>query len=347
MVKVKILSWDVGIKNLAYCLIEKDTDTKSVKILDWNSIDLLEEKRYKCEGLTKKTKTVCGKKATLTGFYNDKQYFYCGTHKTEFKPEIDETFEQLELSSICNSCGKKAVWLKDNKIYCNLHKKKCLADLKKSVSLKSVKKINSMKSDIQCLALSMYNKLDEILNNQDQINTVYIENQPGLKNPTMKTVSVLLYSYFIERGVRAKKVENVKFVLASNKLKVDLSDVTPFVDSLLLESNSTSKVVVAVNKLIETHFIQDKDKDINKDKVKKQLFTHLVNKKSKVDYDFKKISKDKKMYEITKLLSICYTKFLLVKGVKDDERTWLNRLNQKTKQDDMCDAFLQGYYLIK
>ena len=43
---MKILSWDVGIIHLAYCLIEVK-DNKNV-ILDWGNINLLEENITKC-----------------------------------------------------------------------------------------------------------------------------------------------------------------------------------------------------------------------------------------------------------------------------------------------------------
>ena len=39
--KFTICSWDVGIKNLAYCVIEK---TNVIKIVDWNIINLVEHK---------------------------------------------------------------------------------------------------------------------------------------------------------------------------------------------------------------------------------------------------------------------------------------------------------------
>ena len=40
---MKILSFDVGIKNLAYCLIEvSDKDNKEHKILDWDIINCAE-----------------------------------------------------------------------------------------------------------------------------------------------------------------------------------------------------------------------------------------------------------------------------------------------------------------
>ena len=50
---------------------------------------------------------------------------------------------------------------------------------------------------------------------------ICIENQPALKNPTMKSIQMLLYSYFIIEGVcKDPPCENVQMINARNKLKV-------------------------------------------------------------------------------------------------------------------------------
>lgn len=61
------------------------------------------------------------------------------------------------------------------------------------------------------------NKKPNFLN----VNTVLIENQPALKNPTMKTVQMLVYSYFLINGVSSEKsqIDNIEMINARNKLK--------------------------------------------------------------------------------------------------------------------------------
>jgi hypothetical protein len=54
---------------------------------------------------------------------------------------------------------------------------------------------------------------------------VFIENQPTMKNPRMKTISVTLYNYYIIRGVIDKHIsksplKQVHFMAPSNKLKL-------------------------------------------------------------------------------------------------------------------------------
>ena len=50
---------------------------------------------------------------------------------------------------------------------------------------------------------------------------IIIENQPALKNPTMKTIQMLLYSYFLINGYTRddSNIENIEMINARNKLK--------------------------------------------------------------------------------------------------------------------------------
>ena len=45
---MKVLSIDVGIKNLAFCLMEKLESTSDYKILMWDIIDLSQREKLKC-----------------------------------------------------------------------------------------------------------------------------------------------------------------------------------------------------------------------------------------------------------------------------------------------------------
>ena len=44
---MKILSWDVGIINLSYCILEYDLDKKENKILYWGIINLIDSPEMK------------------------------------------------------------------------------------------------------------------------------------------------------------------------------------------------------------------------------------------------------------------------------------------------------------
>ena len=66
----------------------------------------------------------------------------------------------------------------------------------------------------------MYNKLNTELSNYD-ITEVLLENQPCLKNPVMKSIQMIIYGFFNYQSVLlGRKIENIKLINASNKLKV-------------------------------------------------------------------------------------------------------------------------------
>src|SRR5205823_3374149 len=132
---------------------------------------------------------------------------------------------------------------------------------------------------------SMYNKLDaipELL----QVDEVFVENQSTFINPTMKSVSAMLFSYFIMRGINEKDktestIKTINFCSPQNKIKVGGKE--------------------ANDKLEQT---QEKNK----------------------------------VYKITKNLAVEFCKALI-----NDNEEWMNMFESHKKQDDMADAFLQGF----
>ena len=365
----KICSFDVGIKNLAYCIISKSDNKFTIE--KWGIINLVSDKDYKCGSLMDKKNIICNKKASLCGTDIDgKVHYYCGTHKSKyvpFKSNWDTTFvtpiDEIEiknkhpcgfiLSKKQIECGKASHYISDTTYYCNKHKKEIIDKIKKDTSLKKIKKTKCTNSNIQDLSYTMYTKLDEIKELLD-INEVFIENQPSLKNPTMKTISSLLFGYFVLRGnIDTKNKVQVKFISPSNKLKADSDKIEDIIKKITKED----KIYSIIGKLIEKYSDKDKIGDnldeytylIIKYLIDKKGTINLVSKMDKIDEEskevlnnlFNKVEKDDKNYDITKLLSIKYTEVLL-----KDQLTWLNHLNGYKKKDDMCDSFLQGYYIL-
>ena len=73
---MKILSWDVGIYNLAYCLIE--ICENKIKIIDWNIINLrkdhINQNILICEEKTNGKNKICKNKAKYTHKSSNKHY---------------------------------------------------------------------------------------------------------------------------------------------------------------------------------------------------------------------------------------------------------------------------------
>lgn len=307
-----ILSWDVGIKNLAYCLICKTNDT-DFKILKWGVINLLSDDQQKCQ-FELKTGVVCQEVAKYCVYHKDKVSLFnnhkdgveyvCSRHKdkaipvvknlTEGKPKKvkkDDIAKELSLKCCCD-CNNDVVYVLGDTNYCwceNHYEKKGKSFVKK-VHAKKVSVTSCKKDPLQSLAEKMYSILDSEFKNFAEAEEVLIENQPTFINPKMKTISANLQSYFVYNGITRKKdtgskIENVKFVSPSNKLKINAQ----ITNSLL-------------------------DKEKNK-------------------------SETKNVYKLTKSLGVKYCKALI-----SDEDTKI--LDKYKKQDDMCDAFLQGFQYL-
>ena len=39
---MRVLSWDVGIHNLSFCILDCDDETKKITIKDWGIVDLVD-----------------------------------------------------------------------------------------------------------------------------------------------------------------------------------------------------------------------------------------------------------------------------------------------------------------
>lgn len=169
-----ILSFDVGIKNLAYCLLEYEPQKKTKLIKKWDIVNL-----------------------SYYDTSDSEMNYLLGNYKTMKIGQLKEAMSKYQLPT-------------DQK------KPELIQTLEKYLIKKGFLK---KKMSIQDTGLVMVSKLDQLPFLQEA-ELVLIENQPSLKNPIMKSVQMLLYSYFLIRGmVDLKKVTDIKLISASNKLK--------------------------------------------------------------------------------------------------------------------------------
>lgn len=231
---MKIISWDVGIIHLAYCIMEYSETENRFKIYDWSQINLIDnnEEANICKVELKKDK-ICG--CTGKYFYQDDNgelVYLCGKHKSkyDYTPiDFDDYYTKKDEKTKCcfleKECGTGAYYYHGTDGYCKSHAKLLLKRLNDSKKLNSVKKVNSMKVSIDELRYNLITILDS-MPHLLKVEKVLIENQPSLKNPKMKAISSTIYDYFLIRGIIDKSKNNshvkmVKYISPSNKLKVD------------------------------------------------------------------------------------------------------------------------------
>ncbi len=94
--------------------------------------------------------------------------------------------------------------------YRHIHELKC----ESIISSNDTKSTNNVSE----LADALLSFLLENFSDPD-VDIVLIENQPVMKNATMKTLSVVIYTYFKMARMMYGRIQDVKFISASNKLK--------------------------------------------------------------------------------------------------------------------------------
>ena len=248
---MKILSWDVGIIHLAYCLI----DTETNKILDWGNLNLLNDEEHKCHGFIDSNNKCsdCHKKCNFYFQNGAKTYYFCGLHKRQFQKINKEVLEakQVKSDEPCSQrlnsgkqCKKKVKYQicgqENNKLLCKYHYN-LLEKKDKQNTIKKIVKMNASKAPIDKIKLNLIKQLEEKHHFMD-VSYVLIENQPSLKNPKMKSVAETLFTWFMIRSQIDKKnnsiIEKIMYLSPSNKLKIGDENIQKELDKL---KNSSQK----------------------------------------------------------------------------------------------------------
>jgi hypothetical protein len=200
-----LLSFDVGIKNLAYCLISineikdtnKDNSKHFIEIIKWNIVDLscdhVEETKVD-ETQEKILKQCCKCKKSAT---------YC-THSNTMLPE--------NVIKFCKKHAEEAQLPIQPKI---LKSNSKIGQTPYIVPL-SKKKVSCNKINIVDLGKNIKRHLDVIFaEHMDKIDAILIENQIGNLAGRMNVLQGMISQYFIMRNVT-----NIEFISATNKLKL-------------------------------------------------------------------------------------------------------------------------------
>ena len=213
---MKILSIDVGIKNLSFCLFElQSPDEKSnhLKVIKWDNIDLSEKTESRCIEVDKNG--LCDKPAK---FSKDGKC-YCLKHSkkhnylqlpTEFK---ESHLKKQKLQNLIDIADKyKLTYEKPPK------KSNILGIIQEFINnncYTPIIKTNATKVDLVTIGRNIQHKFNDIFVDVASIDTIIIENQIGPIANKMKTIQGMISQYFIMKNNNV----NIEFVSASNKLK--------------------------------------------------------------------------------------------------------------------------------
>jgi len=181
-------SFDIGIKNLAYCILSWDNTQPAglqYTVYDWNVINLIpDEKQLYCESINKggaNHNKICGKKAS---------YYH-----------IDNNNDNNNDNNKIGLCAKHSTGYSNQNALIRHKKVDNVSNLELNIEL--IKELDKIPLFMEC---------DEIL----------LEHQPS-KNPKMKNLSYMIFSYFVTRGIVDRKdgrLNQVKFVNPKRKLSI-------------------------------------------------------------------------------------------------------------------------------
>jgi hypothetical protein len=216
---VKILSFDIGIKNLALCLLEiTNTDTNiNPEILLWEIVDISTDKiinntcsvkhcksnaKYTNNGLNQYCKRHAKSKYNTSGLkLCDEKFSKKKIIKMKVK-DLKEKMIDLGLIKLKEKITKKEIIIKYDKYF----DKKYLNEIPKQ---------NAKDVNLIDLGKNINIKITEILKKiNGKIDIVLIENQIGPLANRMKTIQGMLAQYFIMNNI-----ENIEFISSNNKLK--------------------------------------------------------------------------------------------------------------------------------
>lgn len=211
---MKVLSIDVGIKNLALCLFEKLENANSFKILKWDVINVAQQEVHKCCAIDKNK--ICDKPAKF--IKNNKCFCLKHSKKQNFvipNKELTNSFiNKQKLSKLQELIEKYSIQVdKSNKKQVLIDS---LIDFINNRCFEEIGKTDASKVDLVNIGKNMAAKFNDIFSDINKIEYVIIENQISPIANRMKTIQGMIVQYFIMSHI---DISNIEFISASNKLK--------------------------------------------------------------------------------------------------------------------------------
>ena len=218
---MKILSIDIGIKNLAFVILELNetnikqhnaskelNHVKDFKILKWDVLNL-------CNKFTNCCENSCKKEAK----FHKNNMFYCKNHtkKTDYAlpPCNVKTLHKQTVKNLSLLAEQYEIVI--DKPINKLLLIKSLEEHLNNTCFEAIETINANNVNLIDLGITLKNELNELFNKYDlsTIDQIILENQISPLANRMKTLQGMISQYFIDCNNY-----NIQFISAINKLKL-------------------------------------------------------------------------------------------------------------------------------
>jgi hypothetical protein len=240
---MNLISFDVGIKNMSYCIFEINEVGHEVGFLikDWNVLNLMDETREnpKCNCILNKKKPKkkasiltedpkeCGKAAK----YAKHDHYYCEKHSKsqnvyiQYNKECSPSqLKKKKLEELKSLCNQYLITQDENNCAIQYSTKTALLNVLQNLYNKMLEPIKEMKTKnagetgLISIGRNMRTLLDKIPDIH-RVTHVIIENQISPIANRMKTIQGMLAQYFIMKETECSPSIHIEFVSSFNKLK--------------------------------------------------------------------------------------------------------------------------------
>jgi hypothetical protein len=327
---IRVISFDVGIKNFAYCVFDIDSSTSTVSIPSWNVIDLLESTEtvptYSCSQSMpdRKTKNLrpCGKLAKYVLPLASSNRCFCEMHAKKMegmelpnKRQSTTTWNKMKMEDILLLIRQyPALQEKVDQQNLRLFKAdyvRLLDDHFKSITfevLATASKKNANTTSLIDIGRAILRVFDNDPCLQENVTHIIIENQISPIASRMKTIQGMIVQSFLFRSLASQL--HIEFVSSHNKLK--------------------GYSVHSLNDLASTNGGATTSDGDDRPKKKAKL-----DESGKSDYKMHK--KD--------AVRIC--RLFLSSNESMLGAQWTAAFDASKKKDDLADCFLQGIWYLK
>lgn len=202
---MKVLAFDIGIKNLAFCILTKDDVT--TEVISLQNINLIAPvEQLKCS------------KCKLNASFTVANQTYCKRHI----PKTHSVLKELSAkpsNKILNELVKTHNCLTDGKVVSKTSIG-CLTALSTKFALpyKQAKQESAAKISLEKIHDALRTFINGMWSEFSGCTAVLLENQPAFKNPHMKSVQVLLFASLREVFLQHDQRPSYHFVHAKKKV---------------------------------------------------------------------------------------------------------------------------------